>query len=59
MRYTHTSKIKYLKTVITRNVKLAESPSYGKPLLLYDIKSNGAENYIKLAQEIIELNGGL
>lgn len=51
-------KEKVFQTVITRNVKLAEAPSYGKPLLLYDIKSTGAENYISLAKEIIEQNGG-
>ncbi|MGH7884462.1 MAG: ParA family protein [Thermodesulfobacteriota bacterium] len=45
-------------TIITRNVKLAESPSYGKPLLLYDIKSPGAGNYISLANELLEKNSG-
>ncbi len=40
-------------TVISRNVKLAEAPSHGKPLLLYKIKSTGAQNYMKLANEII------
>ena len=40
-------------TVISRNVKLAEAPSHGKPLLLYEIKSSGAQNYMKLANEII------
>ena len=45
-------------TLISRNVKLAESPSHGKPLLLYDVKSTGASNYISLAQEILEINGG-
>ena len=42
-----------LKTVIPRNVRLAEAPSYGKPIILYDIRSRGAESYIKLAKEII------
>lgn len=46
------------ETVIYRNVRLAESPSHGKPILLYDIKSIGAQNYISLAQEIIARNGG-
>ncbi len=46
------------QTVIARNVRLAESPSHGKPVLLYDAKSIGARNYIALAQEIIEKNGG-
>ncbi len=44
---------KTFETVINRNVKLAESPSHGKPLLLYEIKSTGAQNYMKLANEII------
>jgi chromosome partitioning protein len=41
------------QTVIPRNVRLAEAPSFGKPALLYDIKSKGAESYIKLAKEIL------
>ena len=46
------------ETVIFRNVRLAESPSFGKPILLYDIKSTGAEGYISLAHELIAKNGG-
>lgn len=42
-----------LNTVIPRNVRLAEAPSYGKPIILYDIKSRGAESYIQLAKEIL------
>jgi chromosome partitioning protein len=42
-----------LKTVIPRNIRLGEAPSYGKPVLLYDIKSKGAEAYLHLAREII------
>ncbi len=42
-----------LKTVIPRNVRLAEAPSYGKPIILYDIRSRGAESYINLAKEIL------
>lgn len=42
-----------LKTVIPRNVRLAEAPSYGKPIILYDIRSKGAESYIQLAKEIL------
>jgi chromosome partitioning protein len=38
-------------TVIPRNVRLAEAPSFGKPILLYDVKSRGSEAYIQLAQE--------
>jgi chromosome partitioning protein len=42
-----------LETVIPRNVRLAEAPSYGKPILLYDIRSKGAESYLRLAKEIL------
>jgi len=42
-----------LKTVIPRNVRLAEAPSHGKPIILYDIRSRGAESYIQLAKEIL------
>ncbi len=41
------------RTVIPRNVRLAESPSYGKPALLYDIESKGAASYLELAKEIL------
>jgi len=40
-------------TTIPRNVRLAEAPSYGKPALLYDVRSRGAESYIKLAKELM------
>jgi chromosome partitioning protein len=42
-----------LQTIIPRNVRLAEAPSYGQPVLLYDIRSKGAESYIRLAKEIL------
>ncbi len=42
-----------LNTVIPRNVRLAEAPSFGKPIILYDIRSKGAESYMQLAREII------
>lgn len=42
-----------LDTVIPRNVRLAEAPSYGQPIILYDIRSKGAESYIRLAKEIL------
>src|ERR1700730_9271008 len=42
-----------LRTVIPRSVRLAEAPSYGKPILMYDPRSRGAESYIKLAKEIM------
>jgi chromosome partitioning protein len=41
------------ETVIPRNVRLAEAPSYGKPIILYDIRSRGAESYLQLAREVI------
>ena len=42
---------KAYKTVIPRNVKVSESPSFGKPVVLYDSSSNGAQSYIKFAKE--------
>ena len=42
-----------LKTIIPRNVKLSECPSFGKPIILYDITSKGSEAYLSLAREII------
>jgi len=42
-----------LETVIPRSIRLAEAPSYGKPILMYDPRSRGAESYIKLAKEIL------
>jgi chromosome partitioning protein len=42
-----------LSTIVPRNIKLGEAPSHGRPILLYDIKSKGAESYIRLAKEII------
>jgi chromosome partitioning protein len=45
---------KLLTTVIPRNIRLAEAPSYGKPVLLYDVRSRGAESYIRLAKELME-----
>ena len=44
------------KTIIPRNVRLAEAPSYGQPITIYDPKSSGAESYRLLAEEVI--NGG-
>src|SRR5436190_13568449 len=45
---------KLLDTIIPRNIRLAEAPSYGKPALLYDVRSRGAESYIKLAKELMD-----
>ncbi len=47
---------KVFKTIITRNVRLSEAPSFGKPIILYDAVSSGSENYMSLAEEI--LNNG-
>jgi chromosome partitioning protein len=41
------------RTVIPRNVSLSEASSYGKPIILYDIRSKGAQSYLELAREII------
>jgi chromosome partitioning protein len=48
---------KLLKTSIPRNVRLAEAPSHGKPVALYDPKSKGAETYRDLALELLERHG--
>lgn len=44
---------KVFKTVILRNVRLSEAPSHGKPIILYDAVSTGCENYMSLAEEVI------
>lgn len=43
-------------TVIQRNIRLSEAPSYGKPIVLYDVNSNGTNNYLNLAKEVLERN---
>jgi chromosome partitioning protein len=48
---------KVFKTMIARNVKLSEAPSFGKPIILYDVMSSGAENYLNLAKEIMHNDG--
>lgn len=47
-------KNKVYRTIIPRNVRLSEAPSYGLPIIMYDPKSKGAEYYNELAQEVIE-----
>ncbi|MFY8160969.1 MAG: ParA family protein [Candidatus Kapaibacteriota bacterium] len=47
---------KVFDTLITRNVRLSESPSHGKPVLLYDAVSQGSKNYLALASEILTRN---
>jgi chromosome partitioning protein len=44
------------KTIIQRNVKLSEAPSFGQPAILYDAESRGTVNYLNLARELIEKN---
>ena len=44
------------KTIVPRNVRLGEAPSFGKPILLYDATSAGAESYLNLAREILNNN---
>jgi chromosome partitioning protein len=48
---------KLCKTTIPRNVRLAEAPSHGKPALIYDVRSRGAESYIELAKELLGRSG--
>jgi chromosome partitioning protein len=48
---------KVYTTVIPRNVTLGEAPSHGKPVLLYDIRSKGAQSYLLLAKEMLNENG--
>ncbi|MBE0425477.1 MAG: ParA family protein [Nitrospirae bacterium] len=47
---------KVYNTVIPRNVTLGEAPSYGKPAILYDIRSRGAQSYLSLAKELLNEN---
>jgi chromosome partitioning protein len=47
---------KVFKSVVTRNVRLSEAPSFGKPIILYDAMSTGTRNYMDLAQEVLVKN---
>ena len=49
---------KVFETIIHRNVRISEAPSYGKPVILYDAISSGAKNYMALAAEVIKRNSG-
>jgi len=49
---------KVYRTIIPRNVRLSEAPSFGLPIILYDPKSKGAECYLDLAQEVIDYSDG-
>jgi len=44
------------ETVITRNIRLSEAPSYGVPALEYDVSSKGAQSYLALARELLQNN---
>lgn len=48
---------KVYKTVIPRNVRISEAPSYGQPVMYYDKSSKGCEAYRELAGEVLEQNG--
>jgi chromosome partitioning protein len=47
---------KVFGTIIHRNVRISESPSFGKPVILYDAVSSGSKNYISLASELLQRN---
>ncbi|MCI1639694.1 MAG: AAA family ATPase [Bacteroidales bacterium] len=47
------------QTIIQRNIRLSEAPSHGKPIILYDVMSNGTSNYLNLAKEVLERNNQL
>jgi chromosome partitioning protein len=44
-------------TIIQRNIKISEAPSFGKPVILYDAESKGSLNYLNLAREMLQKNG--
>ena len=43
-------------TIIQRSIRLSEAPSYGKPIILYDVMNNGTSNYLNLAKEVLDKN---
>jgi chromosome partitioning protein len=47
---------KVFRAVVSRNVRLSEAPSFGKPIILYDAMSSGTRNYMDLAQEVLVNN---
>ena len=48
---------KVFRTAIPRNIRLAEAPSFGVPILVYDVLSSGASSYLALAKELMSKNG--
>jgi chromosome partitioning protein len=47
------------ETVIPRNIRLAEAPSFGKPIIVYDVASVGAQSYMSVARELLTRNGSI
>ncbi|HSR16978.1 MAG TPA: hypothetical protein VLM39_02705, partial [Ignavibacteriaceae bacterium] len=47
---------KVFDTIVNRNVRISEAPSFGKPVILYDAISSGAKNYMQLASELLKRN---
>ena len=47
------------ETVIPRNIRLAEAPSFGKPIIVYDVASVGAQSYMSVAKELLTRNGSI
>ena len=45
------------ETIIQRNIRLSEAPSHGKPIVLYDVMSNGTMNYLNFAKEVLARSG--
>jgi len=45
------------ETIVQRNTKISEAPSFGKPVILYDAESRGSLNYLNLARELLQKNG--
>ena len=50
---------KVFKTIVSRNIRLSEAPSFGKPIILYDAISSGTRNYMELAKEVLARRDGL
>ena len=48
---------KVFKTIVSRNIRLSEAPSFGKPIILYDALSSGTRNYMELAKEVMANRG--
>jgi chromosome partitioning protein len=48
---------KVFATTVPRNVRLSEAPSFGKPIILYDVASKGAKSYLELARELLAREG--